>query len=166
MDVVVGQEPMIVGGVSSRSLPNTNETKFIAGCDEAGRAVFVPLLAMAKAEKLPIHWGSRGFSLNSAIDGKHIAICYGYPLPGKPNQQAQSFWTGFDTIRKNVGGAEELIDTYWQKFETTGLFETGGQNLKYLIQKKPTPEQVETIVELVLDLSRDARALANSAENS
>lgn len=166
MDVVVGQEPAIVGGVRAGSLPKTTEAKFIEGCDDAGRAVFVPLLAMAKAEKLPIHWGSRGFSINLAFHDKHIGICYCYPLAQKSNQQVQSLWTGFEYIRKKVDGAEELIDTYRQNFETIGLFEAGGQNeVKYLIRKKPGPEQVDAIIGLVRDLSRDVKLLANSAEN-
>lgn len=166
MDVVVGQEPVLVGSVISGNLPKTTEAKFIVACDDAGRAVFAPLLAMAKAEKLPIHWGSRGFSINLAFHDKHIGICFGYPTAGKPNQQAQSFWTNFEYIRKKVVGTDELINEYRQKFERIGLFETGGQNeIKFLIQTKPTPEQVEAIVGLVRDLSRDVKTLANSAEN-
>ena len=162
MIVVIGHEPVMIGRVSTETLPITNKNKFLKECDEAGKMVFVPLLAMADSEKLPIHWGSRGFSINLDYYGSDIALCFGYPIQSKTNQTPQSLYTGFREIARKVEGAEILIEDFKQKFIKTGKFVPAGKfELKYLIYEKPVTEQVTQIIELILDLSLKVRTLAS-----
>ncbi len=162
MNTVVGQDPANVTVIGTATLPKVTEAKFLAACDEAGRTVFEPLLAMAKIEKLPIHWGSRGFSLNLNFKGNHIGLCFGYPKPAKSNQSPQSMWSGFSEIAKKVEGSAELIEEYSQKLLNTGLFVAAGHEVKYLIKEPPTPEHVKAVVEVMRALARAVSALASS----
>ena len=163
ISTVVGQEPIKSGAVSTETLPKTDKNTFLAACDEAGKAMFVPLLDMAETERLPIHWGSRGFSLNLDQSGNEIALCFGYPDQSKPNQTPQSLYTGFREIARKVEGSDDLIANIKQRFVNTGVFVTAGNlEVKYLIQKKPTPELVSGILEIINDLIQDVKKLADS----
>lgn len=164
MDIAVGREPVKPQRVSTATLPRTDKDKFLAACDEAGRAVFEPILALSDSEALPIHWGTRGFSLNVDIGGNHIALCIGYPRPTKSNQPPQLLRTTFKEISKKTDNASALIETFQQKLLGTGLFVAGGHELKYVIQGKPSEEKVRAVVEIFKALAQEVRALAESDE--
>lgn len=161
IDIVVGREPLGKGEVGTGSLPKTDKNKFLKACDEAGKAVFEPLFDMADSEKLTLHWGSRGFSMNLLYDGNEIALCFGYPQQSKPNQTPQSLYTGFGEIARKVVGTEDLIENVRQRFLETGMFFTAGKlEVKYLIHEKPAPERITEIKELIRFLSREILTLA------
>ena len=125
--------------------------------------VFEPLLDMAEAEKLPIHWGSRGFSLNLDYDGNEIALCFGYPQQTKPNQTSQSLYTAFSEVARKVEGAEGLIKNAKQRFLDTGVFIPAGKNeVKYVIHEIPAHDLVEEILELMHYLIREVGLLVGS----
>jgi hypothetical protein len=165
IDTVVGQEP-VVGKVGTGSLPKTNKDKFLMECDEAGREIFKPLLDMAMSENLPIHWGSRGLSLNLNNFGNDIALCFGYPQLTKPNQTPQSIYTAFREISNKVEGVGVLIENTKQRLINTGLFFPAGKfEAKYLIREKPEHEQVATILKIIRDLSNELGSIANLARD-
>jgi len=164
VDTVVGLEPLVSEAVSTGSLPKTTEAAFLAACDDAGRAVFEPLLTMAKKEGFSINWGSRGFSFTAKINVGKVVICYCYPKPSRPNQTPQSFWAGFTEISKKVEGSEQLIEEFKRKFQDTGLFEQAGGTIKCLVETKPSPEQVAVVVGLFRDLALGVMALAGQVE--
>lgn len=78
-EIVVGTESEKPKQVASGSLPVVTEDAFLASADANGRAVFIRILELAKAKLMPIHWGTKGFSLNVDINGTHVAICFVYP---------------------------------------------------------------------------------------
>lgn len=78
-DVVVGKESPILKDFSSSALPKVSRTSFLSALDDNGRMLFEQLLRMADEKDYPIHWGSKGFSMNVDKNGTHVAVCYGYP---------------------------------------------------------------------------------------
>ena len=78
-DIVVGKEPQKVKQISSGALPSVSKDSFIESLDSNGKEVFSQLLKFAEQKSFPIHWGTKGFSMNVDKDGVHVAICYGYP---------------------------------------------------------------------------------------
>jgi hypothetical protein len=159
VDLAVGKEPVRVASVSAGSLPKLNREQFLQSCDQAGRAVFEAVLALADAQQLPLHWGSRGFSMNVDLDGKHTAIAFGYSLPSRPEQSPQSLWTGFGEITRKVAGSEGLIEEFKADFADTGLFVRAGKEMKYLIQSVPSDEQITAVVETLKALAEGVSAL-------
>ncbi|OGO27258.1 MAG: hypothetical protein A2W33_03645 [Chloroflexi bacterium RBG_16_52_11] len=163
IDTVVGQEPLGPGKVVTGTLPKTNKDEFLKACDEAGKAMFGPLLDMAESEKLPIHWGSRGFTLNLDHAGIEIALCFGYPQLSKPNQTPQSLYTAFREIARKVEGSGDTIENIKRRFLDTRKFLPAGKfEVKYLIKQVPTPELVIDILKIIHDLTQEVRTLAGS----
>ena len=162
-DIAVGREPARGRTVTTDALPKTDMTKFLAQCDDAGRRVFEPILALANTEGYPIHWGSRGLSVNVILDGRHVNICAGYPKPQRRQQTVQSLWSTVWAVRK-LEGSEELVATSADKLRATGLFVPGGREVKYLITHEPTVEQIEAVVRLLRDLAEAVKALSTVAE--
>jgi hypothetical protein len=159
VDFAVGREPIGVGPVSGGSLPKIDREKFLQSCDEAGKAIFRGVLALADARQLPLHWGSRGFSLNVDLDSNHTAIAFGYCLPSRPEQSPQSLWTGFGEIGRKVLGSASLIDEFRRNLAGTGLFVRAGSEMKYLIRKVPSDEQITAVVETLRALAEGVSAL-------
>ncbi|MBM3190535.1 MAG: hypothetical protein FJZ90_17690 [Chloroflexi bacterium] len=154
-DVVAGGERRIAVPTPGK----TDERQFLAQCDEAGRALFIPMLALAKERGYPIHWGTRGFSLNADLDGRHVAVCFGYPKAERGNINPQSLWSAFSEIRK-VAGTSELIAAYRDKLLATGLFVPARSEVKYLIERTPSPEQVDTVLGLIRGMAEEAACCA------
>ncbi|MBN1662830.1 MAG: DUF91 domain-containing protein [Deltaproteobacteria bacterium] len=63
-EIVVGNEADKPVHVASGSLPTVTEAGFMTFLDGQGKTVFSRVLALAKDKSLPIHWGTKGFSLN------------------------------------------------------------------------------------------------------
>lgn len=61
------------------SRAKTTREQFMNSLDANGTPVFSKVLSMAEERRLPIHWGSRGFSVNVNPNGTHFKFCYGYP---------------------------------------------------------------------------------------
>ena len=163
-DIAVGMEPIEDHKITTASLPKTDKLKFLKACDEAGKPVFEAILALAE-EGLPVHWGSRGFSLNVDVNGDHVALGFGYPLPEKRNQQSQSLWTAFNEVDRKVENSSRLIARFKERFGATGLFVPGGREMKYLLQQRPTDEQIKAVAGLFRDLAREVKELAQSGKD-
>ena len=78
-EIVVGSEPSRPQRVSSGSLPVVTHDDFLRVLDENGKAVFGKVLEFAQSRAMPIHWGTKGFSLNVDLDGTHVAVFFCYP---------------------------------------------------------------------------------------
>lgn len=110
-EIVVGSEPKKITKVSSASLPITSKQEFLNAVDEFGKPVFKQLLSLAEEHRFPLHWGTKGFSVNVDIGGTHVAICFGYP-PNAVYHQSRvygSIWSGWSSQqsqchRKSAGG--------------------------------------------------------------
>ncbi|MDD3581816.1 MAG: hypothetical protein PHW74_12450, partial [Desulfobacca sp.] len=78
-EIVVGKEPPPNLKVPTVSLPRISEAIFTDALDQYGKQVFVKIFELAKTQSLPLHWGTKGFSLNVNLQGIDVPLCYGYP---------------------------------------------------------------------------------------
>ncbi len=140
-DLVVGADTDSIKKVSSGSLPRVNPTSFIASLDQNGKTFFESILNFAEKNKYPIHWGSKGFSLNADLNGTHINILYGYP----PHAVfKQSIYTACVEIIKKVEDGESIVEYFRQKLLDLDGFEQAGTELKLMINK-PKGEKTEPL---------------------
>ena len=95
---------------------------------------------------MPIHWGTKGFSLNAEIDGTHVAICFGYPPSSVFKQSIYTALMGCHGIKAKSLVPEQIVQSLLSEAETTGLFRPAERELKCLVDRELTPSEVETFV--------------------
>ena len=117
-DVVVGREYAKPRRVVSGSRPVVSEAEFLQSCDEQGRSFFLRLFEMARAQSLPIVWGSKRFSLNVDVDGTHVHLGHGDP-EGRVVVRRRLL------ERKSAVPAGEL-EKLWAEADASGVFRRGG----------------------------------------
>lgn len=154
VDIVIGREPVTKGPISTDSRPRTDKKKFLSDLDDAGHPLFEALLAAAEENELPIHWGSVGFSLNATIQGRHVALLFGFPLS---SAYSQTIYTNFPSIRKKVKDGEKMVESFKDKLAKTGLFAPAGSEMKFVVRQKPTEEQVENLLKLIIEFAEEVR---------
>jgi hypothetical protein len=93
---------------------------------------------MAEEQRLPIHWGSVGFSLNVDVKGTHIALIMGYP---RSSVFSQTIYTYFPSTLTNVKDGDKLVKSFKQRLMDTGLFKPAGNEVKHLVDQRLTEEQ-------------------------
>lgn len=149
-DFVVGEEEFIRQKVQSAPLPKINEKQFLSSLDKNGLEVFQKILEFAKQQRdLMIRWGSKGFSLNIELDTGLVALFFGYP----PNSAfKQSIYTGFVEITKKVNNSEEIIGFYKERLENLDYFIKANSNLKWVIDKPYSENEVEQFISIVKDV--------------
>ena len=122
------------------------EDEFLGSCDEFGKEVFVSILDLARRQSMPIHWGSKRFSVGVAVRGTRVVVCYANP----PNSHyKQSLYTALRDragIQRKLGASDEVIDRLWQSAEATGLFTPAGRELKCVIDRKFATYEVDALV--------------------
>lgn len=142
--------------ITTGTLPPIDKEGFLGSLDEAGRPFFEAILGLSEANGLPVHWGSKGFSLNVDINGRHVTLCFGYP---PDSVFKQSLYTAFAFMKKQVENAEDLISSFREKFQQTGIFVPAGSELKTIIRHKMTEEKINEIMKILIDLANGLRAL-------
>ena len=145
-DIVVGREPKRVKQVSSGSLPVVSQDAFLESLDENGKVIFEKLLQYAEKNSLPIHWGTKGFSMNVDKDGVHVAICYGYPPNAVFKQSIYTALVGRGGFLKKLDVSEADIQHLWSDAQDTGLFQSAGRELKVVIDRKLSIDEIESII--------------------
>ena len=157
-DIVVGREG---GGkpreITTAKLPPIDGEKFLESLDQAGRPLFEAVLGLSELHNFPIHWGSKGFSLNVDVKGKHVVLCYGYPQ--KSMQKSASLYTDFSSIKRKIENSEDLVTSFRDRFERTGLFVSAGSEVKLVIQQRMTEKQIKEVVELLEDLASSVKEM-------
>lgn len=154
-DFVVGEQEFIRQKVQSASLPKVDENKFLKSLDENGRSVFTRIFEFAKQNGLMFRWGSKGFSLNVELDSNFVGLFFGYP---PDSVFKQSIYTGFEEVNKKVNNPEAIIDFYRTNVENLGYFVNAKSNLKWVIDKPYTEDEIKnflTIVENVISRIRE-----------
>ncbi len=143
-ETVIGKEFDKFTPSSSGSLPVVTEDSFLASLDDYGRTLFCRIIELARGKSLPIHWGTKGFSLNVEVNGVHIAVCFGYP----PDcVYKQSLYTGlYGGVEKKTAVPEQIIQALWKQAEATELFAPAGQELKCQLTRSLTEAEVNSIV--------------------
>ncbi|WP_291322063.1 endonuclease NucS domain-containing protein [Desulfonatronospira sp.] len=145
-EIVVGRESERPSQVSSGSLPVVTEEEFLASLDDNGRPVFSSILELARNKSMPIHWGTKGFSLNVDIDGTRVAICFVYPPDSVYKQTLRTTLRDRGGVEKKTAVPEEAIQALRKQAEDTGLFVPAGRDLKCHITWMLTDKEIESLV--------------------
>ena len=145
-DIVVGMELGRPSRISSSSLPLTSEKQFIESLDEYGRPVFEKLLDFAKAGVFPIHWGTKGFSLNVDFDGTHAAFCYGYPPHCVFKQSVYTALVGRGGLISKINVSEDVVQGLLADAQETGLFQPAGREFKCIIDHALSEKEINRLL--------------------
>lgn len=145
-EIVVGKESGKPTHVASGSLPVVTEAAFLASLDENGLAVFSRILEFGKSLGLPIHWGTKGFSLNIDVDGTHIAVCFVYPPDSVYKQTLRTALRDVGGVQRKSAVPAEIIQSLWNQAQNTGLFVPAGRDLKCLVNHKLSESEIESLV--------------------
>jgi hypothetical protein len=156
-EIVVGKESDKPMYVASGSLPVVDEDTFLASLDNNGKAIFSRILGLAKDKSMPIHWGTKGFSLNLEIDGSHVAICFGYPIESVYKQSIYTALRGRGGMALKTAVPEEVVKALWDAAESTGLFKPAGRELKCLINRKFSESEITSLLAWVEKIARTIR---------
>lgn len=154
-EFVIGNDIPTTQKVSSGALPKINKKTFLSSLDQHGKNFFEPLLEFSSNNKLPIHWGSKGFSINVDLAGNHVNIMYGYP---PHSVYKQTVYTATAEISRKVNDAEPIVDHYRQGLDALGIFKPAGAELKCLISHDISKETREGFFDLLLSVVEMIRA--------
>lgn len=145
-DVVVGKEPTKIKQITSGALPIVSQDSFMESLDKNGKEVFGQLLKFAAEKSFPIHWGTKGFSMNIDKKGVHVAICYGYPPKAVFKQSVYTALVGRGGFLSKLDVPESEMNQFWQEAQATGLFQPAGRELKVLINRKFNNTEIQTLI--------------------
>ena len=146
-EIVVGKESPKPSHVASGSLPVVTRDDFMSSLDKNGKAIFSRLLQLAADKSMPIHWGTKGFSLNVDIDGSHVAVCFGYPPESVYKQSIYTALRGRGGMTSKTAVPEDAVEALWSKAESTGLFNSAGRELKCPIERELTEQESSDLVD-------------------
>ena len=138
-EIVVGGEhakPSATG--KSRKV---TKAEFLESCDEHGRVVFARILDLEDHKGISVRWGIKGFSMGVEASGTRVVICYVFP-PGT----FQSALYDRAGIEKKTAAPAEAIEYLRKGAEQTGLFVPAGKELKCLIDRAFTDDEVGALV--------------------
>jgi hypothetical protein len=144
-ECVVGKDSYTVKKVSSGSLPKINKEDFLKSVGQYGRSFFEALIEFAENNNLPIHWGSKGFSINVDLDGNHINILSGWPQDSAFKQDV--IYTSFAEILKKVRDAESIVEFYREELNKLGIFVPAGKELKCILTNDLKDDQRDKLLE-------------------
>ena len=125
---------------------STNQKDFLWALDENGRAVSTRVLEFAEAHSMPVHWGTKGFSLNVDLEGTPVAVFFCYP-PASPFKQC--IRTSADLVggvRMKTQVPEGEITRLWSKIEANRLFRPFGREFRCPIDRAFTDEEISTVL--------------------
>ncbi len=145
-DIVVGKEPTKIKQISSGALPIVSQDLFMEALDENGKEVFGQLLKFAAEKSFPIHWGTKGFSMNVDKNSVHVAICYGYPPKAVFKQSVYTALVGRGGFLSKLDVTEPEMEQLWKEAQATGLFQSAGRELKALINRKYDTAEIQTLI--------------------
>jgi hypothetical protein len=135
-DIVVGKDDGKFKTISSGTLPTVTQKSFVDSLDNDGREVFSALLKFGSEKNFPIHWGTKGLSMNVDKDGVHVVICYGYPPNSVFKQSIYTALYGRGGFLNKLQISESASQQLLSEALETGLFKPAGRELKVLIDRK------------------------------
>ncbi|MGB9693495.1 MAG: hypothetical protein ACPLYF_01480 [Fervidobacterium sp.] len=143
--IVVGNESKRISKVSSGSLPTISESAFFSSVDSNGKLVFEKLLIWANSNSFPIHWGTKGFSLNVNLSGTHVAFCFGYPPSSVYQQSIYSALFGRGGLLSKIDIPDQELQSLYTEAQTSSLFQPAGRELKCLINHKFSERELDLL---------------------
>src|SRR5438093_230415 len=134
--------PLAAGSARSKRVRQTTREEFFGALDQNGKAVFERVLehAGSKTPKMPIRWGTTGFSLNVDLGGTYVAILFGYPSTSSPRQ---TIYTNRAGLNARTQVPEDEMTALWSKAQATGLLQPAGRELKCSIDHAFTDKEIE-----------------------
>lgn len=155
--IVVGSESANISKVTSGSLPIISEGTFFNSLDPNGKFMFEKLLTWAKSNSFPIHWGTKGFSLNVNLSGTHVAFCFGYPPKSVYQQSIYSALVGRGGLLSKIDIPEQELQALFTEAQNTGLFQPAGRELKCLINRKFSEKQIELLFSWLTNVTQEIK---------
>ncbi len=144
-EIVVGREHAKPRRVTSEPRTVVSEDEFLKSCDQNGEIVFSRILDLARDKSMSISWGTKGFSVGVDVDGIRVVICYVYP-PGSRFKQALYTALHDRAGIQKAGVPAETVERLRNSAEATGLFTPAGQDLKCVIDRAFTDDEVDKLV--------------------
>ena len=145
-EIVVGREHVKPRRVTSEPLPVVSKDDFLKRCDEHGKGVFSRILELARSRSMSINWGTKGFSMGVDVDGARVVICYAYPPAAVFKQTLYTALRDRAGIERKTSAPAEAIDRLRNAAEATRLFAPAGRELKCLIDRAFTDDEVDALV--------------------
>jgi hypothetical protein len=155
-DVVLDGEPTVVRAVSAPQKVRVDRASFLRECDVNGQQVFTRLLAVAEAERWPIRWGAKGFSVNVEVDGRHVPVCFGFPPVSVYKQAVYSAFA--DIRRRRLPEQADWTEASRQQLLATGLFTPAKGEVKLIIDHPIDPLKVEELIAILRSLAGEIAA--------
>ncbi len=155
--IVVGNESANISKVSSSSLPIISEDTFFNSLDLNGKFVFGKLLTWAKSNSFPIHWGTKGFSLNVNLSGTHVVFCFGYPPKSVYQQSIYSALVGRGGLLSKIDIPEQELQALFTEAQNSGLFQPAGRELKCLINRKFSEKQIDLLFSWLTNVTQEIK---------
>ena len=144
-EIVVGREHAKPHRVTSGARRVVSEEEFLNSCDENGEIVFSRILDLARRKSMSISWGTKGFSVGVDVDGTRVVVCYGYPPTSVFKQTLYTALRDRAGIQK-TGAPAEAVGRLRNSVEATGLFTPAGRDLKCIIDRAFTDDEVDKLV--------------------
>ncbi|NLV23185.1 MAG: DUF91 domain-containing protein [Deltaproteobacteria bacterium] len=145
-DIVVGKEPPKIKQITSGALPSVSKDSFMDALDNNGKEVFGQLLNFAGERSFPIHWGTKGFSMNVDKGGTNVVMCYGYPPKSVYKQSVYTALVGRGGFLSKLDIPESQVEQLWQEAQKTNLFQPAGRELKTLINRKFSDTEIQVLI--------------------
>ena len=145
-EIVVGREHVKPRRVTSEPLPVVSEDDFLKRCDEHGKDVFSRILELAHSRSMSINWGTKGFSMGVDVEGARVVICYAYPPAAVFKQTLYTALRDRAGIERKTSAPAEAIDRLRNAAAATRLFAPAGRELKCLINREFTDDEVDALV--------------------
>ncbi|MEW6607355.1 MAG: hypothetical protein AB1414_07865 [bacterium] len=144
-DIVVVDHFRTDKPVTAEARAKITREQFIQSLDAHGVSVFSRILSLADERGLPIHWGSRGFSVNVNPKGVHFKFCYGYP---PQSVYGQSFLTRISdkTFFSRVNSGEAVSQELAVKAKETGLLSPAGKEFKFTISRPLSDKEIDSLL--------------------
>ena len=147
-DIVVTDHARSDRPVAAGTRAKVTKEQFMKSLDANGTPIFSNILALAEKRGLPVHWGSRGFSVNVNPQGAHFKFCYGYP---PHSVYGQSIYTRFfdSSFFTRVNAGESIGRELAEKARATGLFMPAGNEFKCPINRPLDDKETDALLKWI-----------------
>ena len=144
-EIVVGRERAKPRRVTSEARPVVSEDEFLKSCDENGEVVFSKIIDLARRSSMSVRWGTKRFSVGVDVDGTRVVVCYAFPPRSAYRQTLYTALRDSAGIQKTAVPAG-AVGRLRNSAEATGLFTPAGRELKCVIDRAFTDDEVDKLV--------------------
>ena len=95
---------------------------------------------------MSINWGTKGFSVGVDVDEARVVVCYAYPPPAMYKQTLYTALRDSAGIEQKTRTPVEAIKRLRNAAEATRLFAPAGRELKCLVDRAFTDDEVDALV--------------------